>query len=65
LCYTGVKLGLSHEKRTLQMVFQNRVLKKIFGPKRMKLTGDCKKLPDMEIRKFTPLQILLQRSYQG
>jgi hypothetical protein len=38
-------------------VFQDRVLKNIFGPKRSMLTGDCRKLLDIEIRKFTPLQM--------
>ena len=30
-------------------VFENRVLRKIFGPKRDKITGECKKLHIEEI----------------
>jgi hypothetical protein len=37
----GVKLG--QEKRRLR-VFENRMLRKVFGPKRDKVTGEWRKL---------------------
>jgi hypothetical protein len=42
----GVKLGLSHRLR----VFENRVLRRIFGPKRDEVTGEWKKLYNEELR---------------
>ena len=36
----GVKPGRSHWMR----VFQNRVLRRIFGPKREQVLGECRKL---------------------
>jgi hypothetical protein len=35
----GVKLGLSHGGRNKDRVFENRVLRRIFGPKRDEVTG--------------------------
>jgi hypothetical protein len=32
-----------------QRVFENRVLKRIFGPKRDEVTGECKKLHNEEL----------------
>jgi hypothetical protein len=32
------------------MVFENRVLRRIFGPKRDEVTGDCRKLHNEELR---------------
>jgi hypothetical protein len=40
--YVGMQLGSLQEGDRL--VFENRVLKKIFGPKRKVVTGSCKKL---------------------
>jgi len=42
----GVKLGRSHSGR----VFENRVLRRIFGPKRFKVTGEWRKLHNEELR---------------
>jgi hypothetical protein len=33
-------------------VFENRVLRRIFGPKRDEVTGDLKKLHNEELHKF-------------
>jgi hypothetical protein len=41
----GVKLGLSHRLR----VFVNRVLRRIFGPKRDEVTGEWRKLHNEEL----------------
>jgi hypothetical protein len=40
-----VKLGLSHRLR----VFENRVLRRIFGPKRGKATGEWRRLHNEEL----------------
>jgi hypothetical protein len=40
----GVKLGLSHVR-----VFESRVLRRIFGPKREEVTGEWRKLHNEEI----------------
>jgi len=46
----GVKLGRTtlREKRRLEM-FENRVLRRIFGSKRDKVTGECRKLHNEEL----------------
>jgi hypothetical protein len=44
----GVKLGLSQEEYGLR-VFENRVLRRIFGPKRDEVTGEWKKLHNEEL----------------
>jgi hypothetical protein len=37
----GVKLGRSHSSETRRLrVFENRVLRRIFGPKREEVTGE-------------------------
>jgi hypothetical protein len=41
----GVKLGLSHRLR----VFGNRTLRKLFGPKRDKVTGEWRRLHNGEL----------------
>jgi len=49
LFYTGVKLGcLLREERKLR-VFEKRVLRKIFGPKKDKVAGKWRKLHNEEI----------------
>jgi hypothetical protein len=47
------------------MVFESRVLRRIFGPKRDEVTGQCRKLHNGELHNFTHNQILLGRSNQG
>jgi hypothetical protein len=44
----AVKLGLREEHRL--RVFGNRVLRRIFGPKRDEVTGDWRKLHNEELR---------------
>jgi hypothetical protein len=46
-------------------VFENRVLRRIFGPKRDEVTGEWRKLHIEELHICTPPQILLGRSNQG
>jgi len=36
-------------------VFENRVLKRVFGPKRDKVTGEWRKLHDEELRDLNSL----------
>jgi hypothetical protein len=45
-------------------VFKNRVLRRIFGPKRDELTGEWRKLHSRKLHNYTQLQILLGRSNQ-
>jgi len=45
----GVKLGLSHSNRKTQIVFQNKVLRKIFGPEREEVTRDWRRLHNEEL----------------
>jgi hypothetical protein len=45
----GVKLGLTLRKGHRLRVFENRVLRKIFGLKRNKVTGEWKKLHNEEL----------------
>jgi hypothetical protein len=42
----GVELGISHEGK---MVFENRVLRRLFGPKRDDVTGEWRKLHNEEL----------------
>jgi hypothetical protein len=46
-------------------MFENRVLRRIFGTKRDKETGEWRKLHNEELHIFTHPQILLGRSNQG
>jgi hypothetical protein len=46
-------------------VFENRVLRRIFGPKKDEVTGEWKKLPIRSFIFCTPPQILLGRSNRG
>jgi hypothetical protein len=43
-------------------VFENRVLRKIFGPKRDEVTGEWRKLHNEELHSFTHPQISLGKS---
>jgi hypothetical protein len=40
----GVKLGLSHERKNRDRVFENRVLRRRFGHKRKKVSGGWRRL---------------------
>jgi hypothetical protein len=46
-------------------VFENRLLRKIFGPKRNKVTGGWKKLHNEELRDVYFSPNLLEGSYEG
>jgi hypothetical protein len=39
-----VKLGLSLREGCRPSLFEKRVLRKIFGPKRVEVRGDCRRL---------------------
>jgi hypothetical protein len=45
----GVKLGLSSEGKSIDRVFENRVLRGIFGPKRDEVTGEWRNLHNEEL----------------
>jgi hypothetical protein len=45
----GVKLGLLLRKEDGVRVFENRVLRRIFGPRKNEVTGDWKKLHNEEL----------------
>jgi hypothetical protein len=40
----GIKLGLTLREKHRLMVFENRVLRRIFGPRRDEVTRDWRKL---------------------
>jgi hypothetical protein len=42
------------------MVFENRMLRRIFGPRRKKIIGDSRKLHNEELVTFTLRQILVK-----
>jgi hypothetical protein len=44
----GVKLGLSCQGKSIDRVFEYRVLIRLFGPKRDKVTGEWRKLHNEE-----------------
>jgi hypothetical protein len=46
-------------------VFENRVLRKVFGQKRNEITGEWRKLHNEELCVCTHSQILLGRSSHG
>jgi hypothetical protein len=46
-------------------VFENRVLRRIFGPKRDEVTGEWRSYTMKSFIFYTPPQILLGRSNQG
>jgi hypothetical protein len=41
-------------------VFENRVLTRIFGPKKDEVTGECIRLRNEEFMIYTPYQILFR-----
>jgi len=43
----------------MQRVFENRVLREIFGAKRKEVTGEWRKLHNEELRDFTSHKILV------
>jgi hypothetical protein len=46
----GVNLGLSHSGKEQRLsVFENRVLRRIFGPKRDEATGEWRRLHNEEL----------------
>jgi len=49
-------LGEEHRLR----VFENRVLRKIFGLKRDKVTGECRTIHNKELYRFYSWQILIR-----
>ena len=51
------------EKRRLR-VFENRVLKRVFGPKRDDVTGEWRKLHKRNLMTCTPHQTLFEQSNQ-
>jgi hypothetical protein len=57
----SLKLGEDHRQR----VFENMVLRRIFGPKRDELTGEWRKLHNEQLHNCTHHQILLGRSNHG
>jgi hypothetical protein len=48
-------------------VFENRVLRRIFGPRRDEVTGDCRKLPNEELQNlyFSPNIISRRMRWAG
>jgi hypothetical protein len=47
LFFMGVKHGLSLREEHILRVFENKVLRRIFGPKRMEVTGGKRKLHEL------------------
>jgi hypothetical protein len=45
----GVKLGLTLRKEQRLRVFENRVLRRIFGPKKDEVTGEWRRLHNEEL----------------
>jgi hypothetical protein len=45
----GVKLGLSQREEQRLRVFENRVLRRVFGPKRDEATGEWRRLHNEEL----------------
>jgi hypothetical protein len=56
----GVKLGLTFSEE--HRVSQNRVLRRIFGPRRDKVTGDWRRLHNEELYDLYSSQMLFGRS---
>jgi hypothetical protein len=45
----GVRLGLSQREEHRLRVFENRVLRRIFGAKRAEVTGEWRRLHNKEL----------------
>jgi hypothetical protein len=55
----GVKLGLTLREEHRLGVFENRVLRKMFGPNRDEVTGEWRKLQNKELHDlYSSLNIL-------
>jgi len=55
-CFVSVKLGLCYEHSV--RMFDNGLLRMIFGSKREEVTGDCRKLRNEELHYWYSSQIL-------
>jgi hypothetical protein len=58
-------LSLTLREEHILRVFENRVLRRIFGSKKDEVSGEWRKLHCVELQIFTPPQIVLCRSNQG
>ena len=56
----GVKLGLTLREELRLRVFENRVLTRIFGPKRDKVAGEWRKLHNGELNDLYPSPIIFR-----
>jgi hypothetical protein len=56
-------LTLKEEHRL--RVFENRVLRRIFGPKRYEVTGEWRKLHNEELHNLYSSRNIIERSRQG
>jgi hypothetical protein len=61
----GVKLGLHTKEENRLRVFENRILRRIFGPKRDEVTGDWREFHSEELHNLYHPQITLFKSSQG
>jgi hypothetical protein len=55
----GVKLGIVREEHGLR-VFENRVLRRILGPKKDEVTGEWRKLYNEELRDLYSSPIIIR-----
>jgi hypothetical protein len=55
----GVKLGLTLREEHRLRVFENRVLRRVFGSKRDEVTGEWRKVHSEELNIFSLPQISL------
>jgi hypothetical protein len=56
---------LLHKNRCVLRVFENRVLRRIFGPKRDEVTGDWRKLHNEELHKLYSSSNIIRISSQA
>jgi hypothetical protein len=52
-----VKLGFKHQKQDTVRDFENRMLRRIFGPKRDEVIGGCRKQHNDDLHNCTLSQI--------